>query len=72
MPRPARIERKTAETDIDLSLNLDGTGGAFNLLPSNTEVVAFDTVTEREVARGSIRIPQGGIGFMFLLPRSAR
>src|SRR4051812_9120960 len=28
MPRTARIERKTAETEIDLSLNLDGTGVA--------------------------------------------
>src|SRR6266540_6724660 len=28
MPRTARIERKTAETEIDLSLNLDGTGTA--------------------------------------------
>jgi len=26
MPRTARIQRKTAETDIDLILNLDGTG----------------------------------------------
>lgn len=28
MPRTARIQRKTAETDIELSLNLDGTGTA--------------------------------------------
>ena len=28
MPRTARIERKTAETEIDLALNLDGTGTA--------------------------------------------
>src|SRR5215210_5004404 len=28
MARTARIERKTAETEIDLSLNLDGTGTA--------------------------------------------
>jgi imidazoleglycerol-phosphate dehydratase len=28
MPRVAHIERKTAETDIDLTLNLDGTGAA--------------------------------------------
>ena len=51
---------------------LDGTGGAFNLLARNTTVIAVDTLTDREVARGSIRIPAGGIGFMFLLPRSAR
>ncbi len=28
MPRTARIHRKTAETDIELALNLDGTGAA--------------------------------------------
>src|SRR5882724_4522801 len=28
MPRTARIQRKTAETDIDLELNLDGSGQA--------------------------------------------
>jgi hypothetical protein len=49
---------------------LDGVGGAFNLLPRNVTVTAVDTVTQREVARGTIRIPQGGIGFMFLLPPS--
>lgn len=49
----------------------DGTGGAFNLLPRNTTVTAVDTATGREVARGTVRIPEGGIGFMFLLPRSA-
>ena len=28
MPRTARIQRKTAETEIDLELNLDGAGNA--------------------------------------------
>ena len=28
MPRTAHIERKTAETEIDLALNLDGTGAS--------------------------------------------
>jgi hypothetical protein len=48
----------------------DGYGGAFNFPPHNIELRAIDTISGSEVASGRVQIVTGGIGFLYLLPRS--
>jgi hypothetical protein len=49
-----------------------GLGGAFNLLPRNVTVNAIDVASGREIARGTVNIRPGAIGFVWLVPRSKR
>ena len=58
-----------------VSVNLDATtidalGGAFNVAPRNLTVTAVDVATDREVARGTVRVRAGAIGYMYLVARS--
>jgi hypothetical protein len=49
-----------------------GLGGAFNLLPRNVTVKAIDVATDREVARGTVNVRAGTIGFAWMVARSKR
>ena len=49
-----------------------GYGGAFNFPPHNIELRAIDTVSGSEVASGRVQVVTGGMGFLYLLPRSRK
>jgi hypothetical protein len=49
-----------------------GFGGVFNLPPYNVGVRAIDTISGSEVASGRGLVVEGGIAFVYLLPRSAQ
>ncbi|MEX2139217.1 MAG: imidazoleglycerol-phosphate dehydratase HisB [Pirellulales bacterium] len=64
MPRHARIERQTAETDVTVELNLDGSGNAQvntgvgffdHMLTLLTKHAAFDLTVE---AKGDLQVDQ--------------
>jgi hypothetical protein len=48
----------------------DGVGGAFNVPARNVTVHAVDALDDREVARGSVRIRPGALGYVYLVARS--
>jgi hypothetical protein len=49
-----------------------GYGGAFNFPQRNIELRAIDTLSGSEVASGRVQTVPGGMGFLYLLPRSRK